>query len=120
MKSQSGEICRGRSLIIHETGPAAYPYSVVRTELVERKILELDAADKNMSAVRCAFVDHVGCGEEIIQRLRSGFRRAENLSAPLSKDFRPVALSAKANFLDSKQNGSFVQVEECSRKNRRH
>ena len=38
------------AVIIHETEPAAYPYSVVRTSW-SKENFELDAADKNMSAV---------------------------------------------------------------------
>src|SRR6184192_519474 len=38
------------AIIIHETGPAAYPYSVVRTSW-SKENFELDAPDKNASAV---------------------------------------------------------------------
>src|SRR6266513_3683088 len=39
------------AVIIHETGPAAYPYSVVRTSWAKENC-ELDQADKNMGAVQ--------------------------------------------------------------------
>src|SRR4051812_48218925 len=38
------------AIIIHETGPAAYPYSVVRTSW-SKENFELDAPDKNAAAV---------------------------------------------------------------------
>ena len=42
------------AVIIHETEPAAYPYSVVMTSWAKENF-ELDAPDKNMDAVsRCA------------------------------------------------------------------
>ena len=39
------------AIIIHETVPAAYPYSVVMTSWAKENF-EIDAADKNMNAVQ--------------------------------------------------------------------
>ena len=39
------------AVIIHETGPAAYPYSVVRTSWAKENF-EIDAPNKNMDAVQ--------------------------------------------------------------------
>jgi Zn-dependent M28 family amino/carboxypeptidase len=92
------------AVIIHETGPAAYPYSVVRTSW-SKENFELDAPDKNVGfvsvrswvtsdAARKLFSD---CGQDFNVLKKSA----------LSKDFRPVRLDAKANFAITQQVRSF-------------
>ena len=83
------------AIIIHETGPAGYPYSVVATSW-QREIYELDAPDRNLGAVAVrswitldvAKSLLAGCGQDF-DRLKEGAQ---------SKAFRPVALGTEAGF----------------------
>src|SRR4051812_43406158 len=83
------------AIIIHETGPAAYPYSVVRTSW-SKENFELDSPNKNAGAVpvRAWITSDVAkrlltaCGQDL-EALKQ---------AAIQRNFRPVALSAKANF----------------------
>ena len=68
------------AIIIHETEPAAYPWSVVMTSWAKENF-ELDAPDKNMDAVAGPLLDHARCREEVAGRLRTEFRRAEKSGA---------------------------------------
>ena len=51
------------AVIIHETEPAAYPYSVVRTSW-SKENFELDNPNKNADAVSGSLLDHARCGKE--------------------------------------------------------
>jgi Zn-dependent M28 family amino/carboxypeptidase len=87
------------AVIIHETGPAAYPYSVVKTSWAKENY-EIDAPNKNMDAVEvCSWITLdvakkllADCGQDF-----DGLRKSAT-----TKEFRPVALNAKAN-MDIKQ-----------------
>src|SRR5438552_3119948 len=87
------------AVIIHETEPAAYPYSVVKTSWAKENF-ELDSPDKNKDAVPVrSWITHdvakklmADCGQDFDGLKKSAIR----------KDFRPVALDAKASF-DLKQ-----------------
>ena len=83
------------AVIIHETGPAAYPYSVVRTSW-SKENFELDAADKNMGAVAVRSWITLDVAKKLFSDCGQDFDALKK--SALSKDFRPVALSAKANF----------------------
>ena len=70
------------AIIIHETEPAAYPWQVVRSSW-SKENFELDNPNKNMDAVSARSWITLGCCEEIIRRLRPGFRCASrNLRSP--------------------------------------
>jgi Zn-dependent M28 family amino/carboxypeptidase len=87
------------AIIIHETEPAAYPFSVVKTSWAKENF-ELDNPDKNLSAVqaRSWITDDVAkklladCGQDFVALKKTA----------VTKGFRPVALSAKAK-IDIKQ-----------------
>src|SRR5437588_2383618 len=87
------------AVIIHETEPAAYPYSRGKTSWSKQNV-GLEAPDKNKDAVPVrswVTLDVVkkllaDCGQDFDALKKSAIR----------KDFRPVALDAKANF-DIKQ-----------------
>ena len=84
------------AIIIHETGPAGYPYSVVRTSWA-REIFEVDAPDKNLGAVP---VRSWITREQATALLAGSGQDLEALkTAALRREFRPVALpGATATF----------------------
>jgi Zn-dependent M28 family amino/carboxypeptidase len=92
------------AIIIHETEPAAYPWQVVRSSWGKENF-ELDNPNKNMDAVSARswitleiakqlFVD---CGQDFDALKKSA----------ITKQFRPVALNAKANIEIKQQIRSF-------------
>ena len=83
------------AVIIHETGPAAYPYSVVRTSW-SKENFEVDAADKNMGAVAVRSWITSDVAKKLLSDCGQDFDALKK--SALSKDFRPVVLDAKANF----------------------
>ena len=87
------------AVIIHETEPAAYPYSVVRTSW-SKENFELDAADKNMSAVSVRSWITLDAAKKLLRDAGQNFDELKK--AAVSKEFRPVLLPAKASF-DLKQ-----------------
>ena len=82
------------AIIIHETGPAAYPYSVVRTSW-SKENFELDAADKNAGAVQVRAWMTLDVAQKLLAD--SGLDFAALKKAALSREFKPVSLKAKAN-----------------------
>jgi Zn-dependent M28 family amino/carboxypeptidase len=82
------------AVIIHETEPAAYPYSVVKTSWAKENF-ELDAPDKNASAVPVRSWITLDVARKLLAD--SGHSFDELKKAAISKDFRPVTLNAKAN-----------------------
>lgn len=82
------------AIIIHETGPAGYPYSVVKTSWAKENY-EIDSPNKNMDAVQvrswialdAAKKLLADCGQDIDALKKSA----------ITKEFRPIALNAKAN-----------------------
>jgi Zn-dependent M28 family amino/carboxypeptidase len=87
------------AVIIHETEPAAYPYSVVRTSW-SKENFELDAADKNMGAVAVRSWITLDVAKKLLHDAGQNFDELKK--AAVSKQFRPVLLPAKASF-DLKQ-----------------
>ena len=87
------------AVIIHETGPAGYPYSVVKTSWGKENY-EIDSPNKNMDAVEArswitldtAKALLAGCGQDFDALKKSAIR----------KEFRPVTLKAKVK-IDIKQ-----------------
>jgi Zn-dependent M28 family amino/carboxypeptidase len=87
------------AIIIHETEPAAYPYSVVKSSW-SKENFELDAPDKNASAVSVRSWITLEAAKKLLADCGKDYGSLKK--AATSKDFRPVALNAKANF-DIKQ-----------------
>jgi Zn-dependent M28 family amino/carboxypeptidase len=83
------------AVIIHETGPAAYPYSVVRTSW-SKENFELDAPDKNADAVSVRSWITLDVAKKLLADCGQDFEALKK--SAINKDFRPVALKAKANF----------------------
>ena len=83
------------AIIIHETGPAGYPYSVVRTSW-SREIFEVNAADQNMGTVPVRSWITLDCAEQLLKDCGQSFDALK--MAALGKNFRPVVLGAMANF----------------------
>jgi Zn-dependent M28 family amino/carboxypeptidase len=92
------------AVIIHETGPAAYPYSVVRTSW-SKENFELDAPDKNMGFVSVRSWIALEAAKKLFSDCGQDFESLKK--SALSKDFRPVPLGAKANFAVAQQVRSF-------------
>lgn len=87
------------AVIIHETGPAAYPYSVVISSWAKENF-EIDAADKNAGAVEIRSWVTLEVAKKLLADCGQDFDALKK--AALTKEFRPVALKAKASF-DLKQ-----------------
>lgn len=83
------------AVIIHETGPAGYPYSVVRTSW-SKENFELDAPDKNADAVSVRSWITLDVAKKLLADCGQDFEALKK--SAINKDFRPVALKAKANF----------------------
>ncbi|MFZ1219680.1 MAG: M28 family peptidase [Chthoniobacterales bacterium] len=84
------------AVIIHETGPAAYPYSVVMSSWAKENI-EIDATDKNMGAVQIRSWVTLDVAKKLLADSGQDFDALKK--AATTKEFRPVAIGAKANFL---------------------
>ena len=82
------------AVIIHETEPAAYPYSVVKTSWAKENF-ELDQPDKNMGAVQVRSWITLDVAKKLLADSGQDFDALKK--AALKKNFRPVALKAKAN-----------------------
>jgi Zn-dependent M28 family amino/carboxypeptidase len=83
------------AVIIHETVPAAYPYSVVMTSWAKENF-EIDAADKNAGAVQVRSWITLDVAKKLLADCGQDFDALKKTA--LTKDFRPVALKGKANF----------------------
>src|SRR2546423_8774068 len=87
------------AVIIHETVPAAYPYSVIISSWAKENF-EIDAADKNACAVQIRSWITLDVAKKLLADCGQDFDALKK--AAITKEFRPVALNAKANF-DLKQ-----------------
>src|SRR3984893_4147332 len=81
------------AVIIHETEPAAYPYSVVKSSWGKENF-ELDAPDKNKDAVQARSWITLDVAKKLLGDCVQDFDALKK--SAISKDFRPVALNAKA------------------------
>ena len=82
------------AIIIHETEPAAYPYSVVRSSWAKENF-ELDRPNKNADAVQVRSWITLDAAKKLLADAGQDFDALKK--AALKKDFRPVALNAKSN-----------------------
>ncbi|MDQ6623630.1 MAG: M20/M25/M40 family metallo-hydrolase [Verrucomicrobiota bacterium] len=87
------------AVIIHETEPAAYPFSVVQTSW-SKENFELDLPTKNMDQVEVRSWITLDVAKKLLAASGQDFDALKK--AALSKDFRPVSLGATATF-DLKQ-----------------
>jgi Zn-dependent M28 family amino/carboxypeptidase len=87
------------AIIIHETEPAAYPYSVIMTSWAKENF-EIDAPNKNMDAVPVRSWITLDVAKKLLADSGQDFDALKK--AAITKEFRPVSLGAKANF-DVKQ-----------------
>ncbi len=83
------------AVIIHESGPAGYPYEVVSGSW-GRENFEIQTPDKNMSRVAVESWIHLDRAKELFKACGQDFEALKK--AALSKDFKPVPLGAKASF----------------------
>jgi len=86
-------------VIIHETGPAGYPYSVVKTSWAKENY-EIDAPNKNMDAVEALSWITLDAAKKLLADCGQDFDALKK--SAITKEFRPVTLNAKAN-IDIKQ-----------------
>ncbi len=92
------------AIIIHETEPAGYPYSVVRTSW-NREIFELDAEDKNMGAVPVRSWVTLDVARKLVADAGQNFETLKQQA--VQKNFCPVPLAATASFTLQNQVRSF-------------
>jgi Zn-dependent M28 family amino/carboxypeptidase len=81
------------AIIIHETEPAAYPYSVVRTSW-SKENFELDEPDKNMGAVPVRSWITLDVAKHVLSAAGQDFDTLKK--SAVNKSFKPVALKAQA------------------------
>src|SRR4029077_147423 len=82
------------AVIIHETVPAAYPYSVIISSWAKENF-EIDGADKNAGAVQIRSWITLDVAKKLLADCGQSFDALKK--AAISKNFRPVHLNAKAN-----------------------
>jgi len=82
------------AVIIHETGPAGYPYEVVSGSW-SRENFDIQTPDKNMGRAAVESWITTDRAKELFTAAGQNFDALKK--AALSKDFKPVALNAKAN-----------------------
>jgi Zn-dependent M28 family amino/carboxypeptidase len=92
------------AVIIHETEPAAYPYTVVKTSWAKENY-EIDAPDKNSEAVKARAWITLDAAKKLLADCGQDFDALKK--SAVTKQFRPVALDAKANIDIQQQLRSF-------------
>ena len=83
------------AIIVHETIPAAYPWSVVENSNAKQNFV-IDAPDKNMRAVGIRSWITLETAKELFRAAGKDYEALK--AAALRKDFKPVSLGAKADF----------------------
>ncbi len=87
------------AVIIHQTESAGYPYSVVRTSWGKENY-EIDSPNKNADAVEVRSWITVDAVKKLLAACSQDFDALKK--SAITKEFRPMALNAKAN-IDIKQ-----------------
>src|SRR5438094_2698411 len=82
------------AVIIHETGPAAYPYSVVRSSWGKENY-EIDAPNKNKDAIEVRSWITLDVARKLLTDCGQDFDALKK--SAITKEFQPVVLNAKAN-----------------------
>ena len=83
------------AIIVHETGPAGYPYEVVSGSWA-RENFDIQSPDKNMGRVAVESWITTDRAKELFTAGGQDFDALKK--AAVTKDFQPVTLNAKANF----------------------
>ena len=83
------------AIIIHETGPAGYPYEVVSGSW-SRENFDIIKPDKNMGRVGVESWIHLDKAKELFAATGKDFEALKK--AAVRKDFKPVPLGATASF----------------------
>src|SRR6185369_6331044 len=83
------------AIIIHETGPAGYPYEVISGSW-GRENFDIQRPDKNMGRVAVESWLRADRAKELFSAAGKDFDELKK--AALSKDFKPIPLGIKANF----------------------
>jgi Zn-dependent M28 family amino/carboxypeptidase len=83
------------AVIVHETIPAAYPWSVVENSNAKQNFV-IDAPDKNMGTIGVRSWIQLETARKLFAA--AGQNYDELKKAALRKDFKPVSLGAKADF----------------------
>jgi Zn-dependent M28 family amino/carboxypeptidase len=83
------------AIIIHETGPAGYPYEVVSGSW-GRENFDIRAADGNVGRVPVESWIHLDRATELFDGAGHDFAKLKEAAA--RRDFEPVALGARASF----------------------
>ena len=83
------------AIIVHETGPAGYPYEVVSGSW-SRENFDIQKPDKNMGRVAVESWITLDRAKELFTAGGQDFDSLKK--AAVTKDFKPVTLNAKANF----------------------
>src|SRR5882724_330300 len=82
------------AVIIHETEPAAYPYSVVKSSWGKENY-EIDNPNKNMDAVPVRSWITLDVAKKLLADSGRDFEALKK--SAITKEFRPILLNAKAN-----------------------
>jgi Zn-dependent M28 family amino/carboxypeptidase len=93
------------AVIIHQTESAGYPYSVVKTSWGKENY-EIDSPNKNVDAVEARSWITVDAARKLFAACGQDFDSLKK--SAITKEFRPVALDAKAN-IDIKQQLRFFK-----------
>ena len=83
------------AVIIHETGPAGYPYEVVSGSH-SRENFDISTPNKNMDRAEVEAWITTEKAKQLFSAAGKDFQQLKQ--AALQKDFKPVPLNAKANF----------------------
>ncbi|WP_347159496.1 M28 family metallopeptidase [Pontibacter chitinilyticus] len=83
------------AIIIHETGPAGYPYEVISGSH-SRENFDINNPNKNMDRAKVEAWITTAKAKQLFTAAGKDFDQMKQ--AALQKDFKPVALDAKANF----------------------
>jgi Zn-dependent M28 family amino/carboxypeptidase len=81
------------AIIIHETGPAGYPFDVIQSKVTEQ--FDLVTPDKNMSRVSVEGWISLDQGKKLLELAGQNFDDLKKLAA--TRDFRPVPLGVTAS-----------------------
>jgi Zn-dependent M28 family amino/carboxypeptidase len=83
------------AIIVHETGPAGYPFEVIKSSR-SKENFDIQSADKNMGFVGVESWITLDRAKELFSASGQDFDALKK--AATTKDFKPVALNAKATF----------------------
>jgi Zn-dependent M28 family amino/carboxypeptidase len=92
---KASELGAAAVLLVHETGPAGYPYEVPKAGALAENF-DIQPPDRNMSRVPVESWIHLDKAKEILAASGQDFDALK--AAAIRKDFQPVVLNARASF----------------------